>query len=62
MTSELKAATAFGSGIQTKVYGQSVHLHELLQRRVLLQSSADRGCAFIADIVAIKAVGAEARV
>ena len=61
MTLELNSATAFGSGIQTKVNGQSVHLLEFLQRGIRLQSFADCGCPCIADAVAGKAAGAETR-
>ena len=61
MTSELNSATAFGSGIQIQSSGQSPHLPEVLQRRVLLQSFADGGCSCIADLVAFKAAGAEIR-
>ena len=61
MTSELNPATVFGSEIQTHSSGQSRHLLEVLQRRVHLQSLADRGCACSADLVVLKAAGAEAR-
>ena len=59
MTSELKTATAFGSGNQTHSSGQSPHLLETLQRRILLQTFADCGCACIADLVLPKAAEAE---
>ena len=61
MTSELKAATVFGSGNQTKASGQSPHSLEFLQRRVLLQSFNDRGRRCIAEHVGPKAAGAEIR-
>ena len=61
MTSELNPATALGSGIQTMSGGQSPHLQERLQRRVLLQTFADCGCPFSADFVVSKAAGAETR-
>ena len=61
MTSELKAATVFGSEIQTHSSGQSRHLLEVLQRRVHLETLADSGPAFSADPVGLKAAGAETR-
>ena len=57
MTSELKAATVFGSGNQIQASGQSLHLLETLQRRVHLETFADCGCPCIADAVAVKAAG-----
>ena len=59
--SELKAATVFGSGIQTQASGQSLHLLETLQRRILLESLAERSRPFCADAAAVKAAGAETR-
>ena len=61
MTSELNPATAFGSGIQITASGQSVHLLQVPQRRVLLQSFADCDCTCIADAVVLKAARAEIR-
>ena len=61
MTSELKAATVFGSGNQIHFSGRSPHLLEVLKRRVHLQSFNDRGYPFSADVVVVKAAGAAAR-
>ena len=61
MTSELKTATAFGSGNQTHSSGQSLHLLETLQRRVHFETFADCGCPFCADLIPFKAAGAEIR-
>ena len=61
MTSELNPGTAFGSGIQTHSSGQSLHLLELLQRRIHLQTFADCDSSFSADLVDLEAVGVEIR-
>ena len=61
MTSELKPATAFGSGNQTYYSGQSPHLLEVLKRDILLQSFADCDRPCIADLVAVKAAKTEIR-
>jgi len=60
MASELKAATAFGSGNQIPS-GQSPHLLKTLQRRVHLQSFAYCGCPSSANVVVPKAAGAKIR-
>ena len=61
MTSELKAATAFGSVYQTQASGQSPHLLEALKRRVHFETFADCGRTFSADAVLSKAAGSETR-
>ena len=59
MTSELKPATAFGSGNHNQASGQSPGLLETLQRRVHLETFADCGCPFSADPVFPKAAGVD---